>query len=483
MHPLIIALLAVAGIIVLLLLIAVIRTLAIKAKPVSGEGKAAFTPEEEEHYARTLSEMIKVPTISKGEGEDKSEFHKLHAVLRELFPNIHSKLEMTEIDGNIIYHWQGRDSSLDPILLMGHQDVVPATETDWVHDPFSGDIEGGNIHGRGAMDCKCTVMAEMAAVEELLAEDFVPGRDVYLAYACNEETSGGGAPKLVKYLKDKGIHLCVAMDEGGAIVDKVLPGMTSRCAAVGIVEKGTVHLKFTAKGKGGHSSTPPRNSPFARLSAFVCRIEKKNPFKTVITPPVEIMLSSIAPYLTFPLRLVFGNMWLFKPLLKVLMPKFSPSARALVTTTVVFTMGEGSQAPNVIPGEAYFIANMRVGTQQSRDECVEILRKIAAKYDIETEMIKGFNASKISDPHSEEMAYLKQCVGDVFPGYCFTPYYMCGGTDCRHYAEISDNCLRFTPIYISPEQMAAMHAANESIGSAALAAGVKFYKYFIKNHK
>ncbi len=483
MNPLVIALLIIVGIIVLLLAIAVIRAVSIKAKPVEGESKAVFTPEEEEKYARVLSEMIKVPTISKGEGEDKSEFYKLHAVLRELFPNIHESLEMTEIDGNIIYRWQGKDSSLDPILLMGHQDVVPAAETDWKHDPFSGDIEGGCIHGRGAMDCKCTVMAEMAAVEELLAEGFVPERDVYLAYACNEETSGGGAQKLVKYLQDKGIRLCVAMDEGGAIVDDAMPGMSSKCAAVGIVEKGTVNIKFTAKGKGGHSSTPPKNTPFARLSAFVCDVEKKNPFKTVITTPVKYMLSNIAPYLSFPMRLIFGNLWLFKPLLTVLMPKFSPGARAFVTTTVVFTMGEGSKAPNVIPDEAYLIANMRVGTQQSKDECVEILRKIAAKYDIETELLKGFNASRISDPGSDEMKYLKQCVADVFPGYCFTPYYMCGGTDCRHYGAVTDNCLRFTPVYISPSQMAAMHAANESIGSAAVAAGVKFYKYFLRNHK
>ncbi len=483
MKTFLIVLLAVIGIIILLLVIAAIRAAAIKAKPYTGEEKALFTPDEEAKYANALSEMIKVPTVSKPEGADKSEFYKLHAKLKELFPLIHEKLEMTDIDGNVIYRWKGKDSSKDAILLMGHQDVVPASEKGWEHGPFSGDIEGGKIHGRGAMDCKCTVMAEMAAVEELLEEGFEPERDVYLSFASNEEISGGGAEKLVSYLEQKGVRLCIAMDEGGAIVENVFPGMSALCAAVGIVEKGTVNIKFTAKGNGGHSSTPPSDNPIARLSAFVCDIEKKNHFKTGITPPVERMLSSLAPYLTFPMRLIFGNLWLFKPLLNVAMPKFSPMAKAFVTTTVVFTQGAGSDAPNVIPGEAYLIANMRVGTLQTRDECVEILRKAAEKYDIETEPLMGFDASRVTDPDSDEMKYLEKCVHEVFPSYCFAPYYMNGGTDCRHYQSVTDNCVRFTPILMDNSQLAAMHSVNENIGTAAVASGVKFYKYFIKNHQ
>ena len=473
---------AVLCIVALLLIIALIRAVMIKAKPSGKPSQAPFTPEDEAKYAHMLSEMVKVPTVSKGAGEDKTEFYKLHAVLKELFPLIHEKLEMTEIDGNIIYRWQGKDSSKDALLLMGHQDVVPASPESWEHAPFSGDIEDGKVHGRGAMDCKCTVMSEMAAVEELLEEGFVPERDVYLAYACNEETSGGGALILVNYLKDKGVHLCAAMDEGGAIVSDILPGMTTLCAGVGVIEKGTSHIKFTAKSNGGHSSTPPKDNPFARLSAFVCEMEKKNHFKTKMPPVVEKTLTCIAPYLKFPMRFIFGNMWLFKPLLTALMPSFSPAARAFVTTTLVFTMAEGSQAPNVIPSEAYMIANMRVGQFQSRDECLEILRKTAAKYDIETELIIGFDSSHETDTESEEMQYLKKCVNEVFPEYAFAPYYMSGGTDCRHYEAVSDNCIRFTPIVMDSQQIAAMHAPNENIGTAAVAAGVKFYKYFVKNH-
>ena len=476
------ALVAVAVIFAVLLLIAIIRAIKIKAKPVNKKGVAPYTKEDEKKYAKFLSEMIKVPTVSVKQGEDLTQFRKFHAVLEKCFPLIHEKLEKVDLDGNLLFRWKGKDSSKDGILLMGHQDVVPAAETDWKRNPFSGDIVDGRVHGRGAMDCKCTLMAELAAVEELLEEGFVPERDVYIASSINEEISGGGADMTVNYLKEKGVRLAVVMDEGGAIVSGILPGTNCWTAAAGIVEKGTANIKFTAKGKGGHSSTPPKNTPIARLAKFVCDVEKNHPFEIGFTKPVELMFKHLAPYTTFPLRLLLGNLWLFKPLVAWAMPKFSPMAAAFLTTTCVFTMCEGSKAPNVIPQQASVIANIRPSIQQSRDECVEILRKIAEKYDIETELILGTSASDVVDSDSKELKYVGECVQDVFPGYCFTPYYVCGGTDCRNYQVISDNCIRFTPIRMDPQQLAAMHAANENISTDAIADGVKFYKYFIKHH-
>lgn len=476
------ALLAVLAVFVLLMIIAVIRAIKIKAAVPEGKTAAPYTPEDEAKYARFLSDMIKVPTVSAKEGDDLTEFFKLQQVMAKNFPLCFEKLEKIIIDGNLLLRWKGKTDK-DPILLMGHQDVVPAVEPNWKHGAFSGDIEDGRVHGRGAMDCKCTVMAEFAAVEELLEEGFIPERDVYLSSSVNEEISGGGAEKLVKYLKDKNVHLAAAMDEGGAIVSGMLPGMEGWVCACGIVEKGTANIKFTAKSKGGHSSTPPKGTPIARLSAFVDYVEKHNPFDRSFTEPVEIMFKSLAPHLAFPFRLLFGNLWLFKPLLKVVMPKVSPTAGALLGTTCVFTMSGGAAAPNIIPGEAYVVANIRPGIQQNLDECFKILSDMAKKFDVEAEILYGTSCSNMVDPNSEELKYLGECVKACYPGYCFTPYYVCGGTDCRSYEPVTENCLRFTPIRMDSQQMAAMHAVNENISTDAIASGVKFYKYYIKNHK
>ena len=142
-----------------------------------------------------------------------------------------------------------------------------------------------------------TVFSEFQAIEELLAECFEPPCDIYLATAVDEEISGDGAPKLVNYLKEKGVHLDVAMDEGGAILKDQLPTMKGWCAAIGLLEKGYIDLKVIAKGKGGHSSTPKSNTPLARLSKFVADIEKDKPFKAEISGAVYAMLDEAAPYL------------------------------------------------------------------------------------------------------------------------------------------------------------------------------------------
>lgn len=483
MNIVLLLVLAALGILVLLLVIAVIRTITLKAPVNEKKSAISYTKEEEDNYARILSEMIKIPTISAAEGDSLEEFDKLHEVMEREFPLVHKTMEKTNLNGNLIFRWKGTDSSKEGLLLMGHQDVVPAAETTWEHDPFSGDIEDGKVHGRGAMDCKNTVMAEFQAVEELISEGFVPERDIYLCCSVNEEISGTGAPSTVKYLKDKGVHLAVVMDEGGAIAEGVMPGMSTLCAAAGIVEKGFANIKFTAKSEGGHSSTPPKNTPFARLSKFICEVEKEHPFKTCFTEPVEVMFRYVAPYLSFPLRMLLGNLWLFKPLLKFAMPKISAQAGAFLTCTCVFTMGEGSKAPNVIPDEAYVIANIRPGIQQGAQECIDILRKIAAKYNIETTILEAKDASDVTDYKGEEFGYLEKCVNEVYPDVCFTPYYCTGGTDCRNYNPVSDNCIRFCPIKLDSQQIASMHAANENISTDALAEGVKFYKYFLKNHK
>lgn len=483
MKYLLFILLVAVAVFVFLLLIAVIRTIVIKAPENKKESAVSFTKEEEERYAHTLSEMIKIPTVSAKEGDSLEQFDRLHEVMEREFPNIHKTMEKVNLSGNLIFRWKGADQSKEGILLMGHQDVVPAAETSWEHDPFSGDIENGVIHGRGAMDCKNTVMSEFQAVEELISEGFVPERDIYLSCSVNEEISGSGAPTAVNYLLEHGVHLAVVMDEGGAIAEGVMPGMKAMCAAAGIVEKGFANIKFTARSKGGHSSTPPKNNPYARLAKFICDVEKKNPFAVSFTEPVEVMFRYVAPYLSFPLRLLLGNLWLFRPLVTFVMPKVSASAAAFLGCTRVFTMGQGSEAPNVIPDAAYVIANIRPGIQQGLDECLNILSKIAKKYDVETELIEGRDASEVTDYKGEEFQYLEKCVHDVYPEVCFTPYYCTGGTDCRNYTPVSDNCIRFCPIKLNPQQIESMHAANENINADALAMGVKFYKYFIKNHK
>ena len=429
-----------------------------------------------------MGAMIRIPTVSKHEWEDLSQFYRFHEELEKLFPLIHEKLEKTVLNGTLIYYWKGSDAMLLPVLFMGHQDVVPATDEGWSVPAFSGAVKDGNIYGRGAMDCKGTMYVQLQAVEELLAEGFTPKCDVYLEYSINEETGGDGAAAAMRYLRDKGIRFAFVMDEGGAVIDEAVPGMNRPYAVLGITEKGYMDVKITARGKGGHSSTPPRNTPAARLFAFANEIERKRPFRKKLIPEVMEMFRRMAPAMGFPLNVLLKNIWLTKPLVMAVMPLVSPFGEALTETTCCFTMMHGSEAANVIPKEPYLIANLRTSVHQNCEESLALLKKYGKKYGLEFEVLLQRDASPVSNIHSEEYAFIESCIHKHFPDVGIAPYLIMGGTDCRHFHALTETALRFAPIRCTQKQNHACHAVDENITLASLAEGVCFYKMLLREY-
>ncbi len=471
--------LAVVAILALLLLAAVIRTALMKTK------KADYVPNPDpkrtDEYVKKLSEMVQYETISKRGEVNTEKFLGFHKVLEKLFPTVHEKLEKTEIDGNLLFKWKGK-SSEKPILIMSHQDVVEATG-EWKYPPFSGEVAEGKVWGRGTSDTKCTVMAFLQAAEELLKEGYTPECDVYIASSCTEEIGGDGAPKIVDYLHKQGVKLFLVCDEGGGIIQDPIAGVKGNFAMVGVFEKGYGDVKFIARSTGGHASAPPKNTPIARLSKFVAAVDKKNPFNVEFMPEVEAMFSKLAPYAGFGLRLIFGNLWLFKPLMKKLLPMISAQAGAMLSTTIAFTMSEGSNGYNVIPQEASICANMRFIPHQGTDESLEVITNLAKKYNIETEVVYRGYPSPSVDINGEAFKMVESAINECFPGVGCSPYVVTGATDARFYSKICDSCVRFAPVVYGPEQMKGMHGLNENIECNTLAGAVDFYKKIITMQK
>ena len=429
-----------------------------------------------------LGAMIRIPTVSKHEHEDLSQFYLYHRELEKLFPLIHEKLEKTVLNGTLLYRWAGADPQKLPVLFMGHQDVVPASDEGWSVPAYSGVVKNGCLYGRGTLDCKGTMYVQLQAVEELLSEDFVPPCDVYLEYSINEETGGDGAAAAMRHLRDKGIRFAFVMDEGGAVIDEAVPGMDKPYAVIGVTEKGYMDVKITARGKGGHSSTPPRNTPAARLFAFASEIERKRPFEKKMIPEVKEMFRQMAPAFSGPLRFLLGNLWLTKPLVMAAMPMVSPFGEALMATTCCFTMMRGSDAANVIPKEPCLIANLRTSVHQNCEETLKVLKKYGKKYDLEFEVLLSRDASPVSDIHSAAYGFIEKTIRTHFPDAGVAPYLIMGGTDCRHFHALTDTALRFAPIRMTNEQNASCHAVDENVTIASLAEGVRFYKRLLKNY-
>ena len=430
-------------------------------------------------YGEKLSRMIRHETVSCRDKEDRTKFYEFHKLLEELFPNVHRVCEKHVFDGSLLFKWSGKGQH-DPILLMSHQDVVEAKGA-WEHEPFGGDIdEEGRVWGRGTVDTKASLFCIFTAIDELIAEGYEPDCDVYIGSSCTEEWGGDGAPTTVAYLKEQGIRLNLVLDEGGMVVQDPMAGVHGTYAMMGIVERGYGDIKFTAKGRGGHASAPGKNTPLVRLGRFMAEVDKKSLFKTQMSPVVEELFRRMSPNMDFGMRMIFSNTRLFRPLLLKLLPKVSPSVGSMLHITLAFTMASGSGSANVLPQEASVIANMRFIQHQPNKESIDRVRRIAEKYDIETEVIYQYEPCPPVDFKGDTFKRVESVVHEVYPGVDVCPYVMAGGTDARHYSAVCDNCIRFAPLLVTPGQQASVHGMNENIFKGALPKGVDFYKMIIR---
>ena len=464
------------GLLLLLLLAAVIRTLLIPGK--KSDYRPDPDPARAEAYAKKLSAMVRCETVSVPGKDQREKFLAFHRVLEELFPLVHQRLEKTEIDGSLLYYWRGEKNDR-PLVLMSHQDVVPA-EGEWIHDPFSGDIAEGKVWGRGASDTKCSVMAFFQAAEELLAKGYTPPQDVYLSSSCTEEWGGDGCPKLVAELERRGVKPWLVCDEGGGIITDPIGGIHGNFAMVGVFEKGKADVRFSAVSEGGHASAPKAHSPVARLAAFVNEMETKPVFKRKMPREVSAMFETLAPYAGFPLKLVFSNLWLFRPVLLKALPAISAQAGAMIRTTAAFTMMSGSDACNVMPQKATVSANMRFIPHQGMEESLRIIKKVAEKHGLETEVLSANDYTEPVDIGGEAFKTVQRVITETFPGCAGSPYVMTGATDSRFYQKICPNVVRFAPVIYGPEQMKGMHGLNENIEYSCLPGAVDFYANLIE---
>ena len=470
------------GILVLVLMLAavvLIRALSLKPTPAKTANIELDNSQRAREYGRRLSKMIQKETISARGDTDRTKFYDFHKELETLFPKVHKTCEKHEFDGSLLFKWKGKGNH-EPILLMSHQDVVEATG-DWKHEPFSGDIdEKGCVWGRGTVDTKGSLFCIFSALEELIWEGYEPECDVYIASSCTEEVSGEGAPLIAKYLKDQGVQLALLLDEGGMIVEEPVGGVKGLYGMVGVVEKGYGDVKFVAKSNGGHASAPGKNTPLVRLGKFMAEIDKNNPFTAKLTPTVREMFRRMTPNMTFGMRVIFANLWLFEGLLLKILPVISPAAAAMTRTTIAFTTAKGADGLNVLPQEAYVTANMRFIHHQPNKDSIALIGEIAKKYQIETEALYNDEPCPIVDYKSGAFHLIEDIAAEIYPGVGICPYTMTGGTDAKFYKDICKNAMRFAPIYIDSQQYSSIHGINENIYQGALTKAVDFYKLVIK---
>ena len=430
-------------------------------------------------YAGILSKLIKVETVSSRDNKDITKFLEFHKVLEEVYPNVFGTMECEKFGASLLLKWKGTDSSLKPVMLMNHHDVVEASG-EWKYPAFSGEIAEGRVWGRGTLDTKGGLSMMLQAAEELIKEGFTPKRDTYFVSTCTEEIGGEDGNAMSLALKERGMDFYMVLDEGGMILYDPIGGADGTFAMIGVGEKGYMDLKFIAKSNGGHASAPGKNTPLVRLAKFMVEAEKAECFDVYMSDTIKEMLSRFSPTMSGVMKMACGNVNAFKPLLQKVMPMISPAGAALLRTTLAFTMSKGSDGSNVIPQEAWVMGNMRYSHHQGKKASVEAIIALAKKYDIETEIVEDGIESAVTDFNGEQFKFIEKAVNTIFPEYKPVPYIMNGASDSRYFTRVCDNCLRFVPFKIDNQQLNSVHGIDESVDIDTLAPAVDFYKYVIK---
>lgn len=455
--------------------IIVIRTLAFTPKKdIFDEAKSISF--DKQKAVDNLAAILKCKTISYKDSslEDNSEFDKLINLLPSLYPNVYKICKLTTFkDRALLFHWKGTENG-DPAVFMSHYDVVPVNYDGWDKDPFGAEIENGVLWGRGALDTKVTFNAALSAADSLIENGFVPLNDIYFAFSGGEEVNGNGAKHIVEYFKQNAINPSIVLDEGGAVVEDVFPGVKAPCGLVGIAEKGMIDLCYTSVSNGGHASAPKPNAPIDSL-ANACKTLLSKPFKAHITPPVSKMFDTLGRHSTFLYRMIFANLWLFKPVLNLICKKSGGELNALLRTTVAFTQMSGSNASNVIPPKATMVSNIRLNPKDSVSSAIDYISKTINSNNIELSILHSTEPSRISTTDCEGWYKLTKAINDTWQGVIVSPYLMMQCSDSRHYGKISDKVYRFSAMDLTACERATIHGNNERIRIETVHRSVEFY--------
>ncbi len=439
---------------------------------------------DEEKAIRHFSEALTYKTISYQDRTafDYPEFERFIDFLENTYPAVHQQLEVEKVnDYALIYKWSGSESGKKPIGLTSHYDVVPVlegTEVNWEQDPFSGTVTDGEIWGRGTLDDKIGVIGILEAAEHLLEEGYTPKRDLYFMFGFDEEIGGDeGAAAIVDLLEKRGVTFDFVLDEGGAIVENMVPGVEQPVGVVGVSEKGSATAELTISGSGGHSSQPKNHTNIGRVASAIAKLENTQ-FKADLRGPGETLFEFAAPEMSFGMRYVFANKFIFEPIIESILLK-QPATAALIRTTIAPTVFRAGEQYNALPEQATAVINLRVMPGESLEDVKKFIEETIDDDEISVS-VTGSEATSVSSSDSWHFKTIQQAARNVYTDAVMVPYLMFAGSDAKHYDSISDNTYRFLPVLITSEDLTRMHGTNEHVSIDNYLNAIAFYMEVMK---
>ncbi|RJQ87639.1 M20/M25/M40 family metallo-hydrolase [Amycolatopsis panacis] len=376
---------------------------------------------------------------------------------------------------NVLARIPGTDPALPALLVQGHLDVVPAGAADWSVPPFSGEVRDGFLWGRGAVDMKDFCAMVLAAV----AEGLRPRRDLVLAFVADEEDRGDfGAHWLVERHPSVFEGCAAAISESGGYSCPVpaADGRTVRLYPVGTAERGTAHLRLTARGRAGHGSRPNDDNAVVRMVEALHRIASHR-WPVRLTPAVQAFVERTGAALGVPVDLSSGAaVEATVARLGVAGSLVLPTIRTSTTPTVL----NAGYKVNVIPSTATAQVDVRL-LPGAEDEVFAVLDALLGP-GVTREFITHQPPvqAPVDSPWLDAMAAALRAED---PDAVVVPYCLGGGTDAKAFSRLGIACYGFAPLAL-PEGFpyrAMAHGVDERVPVDGLRFGLRVLKRFLES--
>lgn len=366
--------------------------------------------------------------------------------------------------GNLLARLKGKKAG-EPIVLLGHIDVVPANDAGWTEPPFEGAVKNGYMYGRGAVDMKSDVAAQILAFATLKREGITPERDIILLVTCDEETGGQMG---VGYMLEKIDELSDAafvLSEGGSIIEE--EGVLH--AQVSVAEKKICQFMIRARGTGGHASMPHKDNANDKVVRAANRIIGHN---------WPIRRNKIATrYLSGILKGKKFKGFTFSTLSDALRRKSfrifvenNLVFNALLKNTVTLTILKGGVKVNVIPTESEATFDARILPEEQHEQFLAQVQKVAGK---DVEVVPVSRGDSIPSSYDTDFFKAIRRVVKARKGNIpVLPSITTGATDLRYFRGIGITAYGFSPIALSRAELLSMHSVDERISVESFAEGL-----------
>jgi acetylornithine deacetylase/succinyl-diaminopimelate desuccinylase-like protein len=448
---------------------------------VSAASQAPTTAEEES--VTFASDLIRIDTSNRGGGDCRerpaAEYVAERLAEAGLEPVL---LEAAPGRANVVARIAGTDPAAGGLLAHGHLDVVPAEPGDWASHPFSGEISGGLVHGRGAVDMKNADAVLVAVARQMARTGTRPRRDVVLAFTADEEDTGAyGAGWLVAEHPELFDGCTEAVGESGGFTFHAGDGL--RLYPVASAERGTAWLRLTARGRAGHGSKPNPDNAVARLAAAVARIGAYE-WPVRLIPTVRAAISAITAATgdrAAPDGFPPDNGEHGAGQAEELLSRLGPAATLVAATirnSANPTMLAAGYKVNVIPAEATAFVDGRVLPGHD-DEFVATMNKLTGP-DVAWEYLHREIALE-APLAAPVVTAMTQALLAEDPGGKVVPYCMGGGTDAKKFSRLGIAGYGFTPLWLPPgfDYYGLFHGVDERVPVAALHFAVRVMSRFL----